>query len=203
MSANLHVVEENAPELRSVALALQQETVTWEFADAVYDEVLAFEQGVATPSSDQSNTGLSAAEDKVYEAHRNAGTEKTRSALHNTFVTRRVWPPEERRPELASFSVHYELRGKDYRNRRELIEKYASRSKTGRWSLHDMRRWKSERKPKEFQTFIQIIDGRVRRAVKTSGQPWTLLADTDRQQIADLLRVLAREIEDGVFPAAT
>lgn len=186
--------------LKSVELAIRRETQEdWEFADAVYEDVVENDQGVATPRENTSHSGLLAAEEKVYEAHRQAGTEVTPAALHNMFVTRRVWPPEERRPDLASFSVHYELRGKDFPNRKELIEKYAAKSRSGRWSLHDMRRWKSERKPAAFKTFLQLAEERIRRAVHDAGKPWHTVQETDRESIADLLRLIATEIEAGEF----
>lgn len=187
--------------LRSVEIALREETqAKWEFADAVYEDVLAQNPDVATPGSVGTTwTGLAAAEEQVYNAHREAGTEVTQSAVHNMFVTRRVWPPEERLPDFASFAVHYELRGKEFRNRRQLIERHAAKSKNGRWSLRDMRRWKSERKPAPMKTFRELFEERVRRAAYQAGKPWHTVKDEDRHTLARVCREIANEIEAGTF----
>jgi hypothetical protein len=188
--------------LRSVELAMRRETqLDWEFADAVYGDVLDMLPDEESPSSAAHgvNTGLAAAEDAVHKAHRQAGTEVTRSAIHDMFVTRRVWPPEERRPDLASFQVHYELRGKDFRNRRTLIEKHAAKSSNGRWSWTDVRRWKSERKPAPMKTFRELFEERVRKAAYQAGKPWHTVADGDRFALAAVCRAIAAEIEAGTF----
>lgn len=187
--------------LRSVEIALQQETqAQWDFADAIYEDVLAAGgKGVATPFEVGVSSGLTEAEEQVYNAHRKAGTEVTQSAIHNMFVTRRVWPPEERLPDLASFSVHYELRGKDFRNRRALIEKYAAKSANGRWSLRDMRRWKSERKPAPMKSFRELFEERVRAAAYQAGKPWHTVQEDDRAALAQVCRTIAAEIEAGTF----
>lgn len=201
----LHVMEGGAGKFKSVELARRQDNQdAWALADAIYEDVaglLPVEVATSTPEVGPAN-GLKEAEDIVYDAHRAAGTEVTRAYLHNLFVTRRVWPPTERVPDKASFIAHFELRGKEWKNRRQILERLAARSRTGRATRQQVIVYRSEKKPPAFRTFTQLIDERVRRVVKTSGHPWHLVADGDRQQIADLLRTLAREIEDGEFPKA-
>lgn len=201
--STLHVIEGGAMQFRSVELAKRQDNQdAWALADAIFDDVLSLlPADVATSAADGVKTGLSDAETAVYEAHRQAGTEVSRAHVHNLFVTRRVWPPEERLPDKASFIAHFELRGKEWKNRRQILERLAARSRTGRATRHQVIVYRSEKKPPALRTFTQLIDERVRRVVKTSGHPWHLVVDADRQRIADLLRVLAREIETGEFPA--
>jgi hypothetical protein len=202
----LHVMQGGAGKFKSVELAKRQDNQdAWALADAVFDDVIGLLPPDAMASGapeNSANSGLNDAENAVFDAHRQAGTEVSRSYLHNLFVTRRVWPPEERLPDKASFNAHFDLRGKDWKNRRQILERLAARSRTGRATRHQVKVYISEKRPPEFRTFIQLIDKRVRAVVKTSGHPWHLVADVDRERIADLLRTLAHEIESGEFPKA-
>ncbi len=202
MSAKLHVVADTPSRFRSVEMARRHETDTWALADAVWEDVTSLLPAQAEAkgsAADGVNTGLSAAEDEVYREHRDAGTEVGRNYLHNLYVTRRVWPPGERRPDLAGFNVHFELRGKEYKNRRELIEKHAARSKTGRWSRADLVRWKSERKPQPMKSFRELFEERVRRATFQAAKPWHHLTAEERDMLAKIVRDIANEISDGTF----
>lgn len=203
MSTTLSLVEPAASmSFRSVEIAERRENHdAWELADAIYEDVLSLVPSVevATSTSQGPDKGLEVATDSVYDAHRKAGTEIGRTYVRQMFATVRVWPPEQRLPDKASFVVHSELRGKDYPNRREIIERLAARSKTGRVSWSDLRRWKSERKPAAVKTFRQLFEERVRHAALQAGKPWNAVAEDDRAALAAICRAIADEIETGTF----
>lgn len=201
----LHAVD-TPKQFRSVEIAERRENHdAWELADAIFEDVLSLVPDptqVATrvkegrPAFD---SGRRAAEDEVYEAHKKAGTEVGRTYVSQMFDTVRVWPPADRLPDKASFVVHSELRGKDYPNRREIIEKLAAKSDTGRLTWINLRRWKSERKPEPFKTFLQIAEERIRRAVHDAGKPWHTVQADDRAEIVRVIRTIADEIEAETF----
>jgi hypothetical protein len=201
MTAVLHELRTESI-LRSVEIAKRQETRdAWELADAIYEDV-ADEMGekfVPTNFSSGRDSGLEVAIEGVYDAHRKAGTDVGRTYVKAMFATVRVWPPEDRLPELASFVVHAELRGKDYPNRREVIQRLAANSKTGRATWVNLRRWKSERKPQQARSFLELADQRIRRTVNDAGKPWHKVADGDRVAIVQILRQIADEVEAGTF----
>lgn len=171
----LRAVKDGTTVLRSVEIATRRENHdAWELADAIYEDVLSlisepnlvatgFGKGVRMPE-------LKAAQEKIYDEHTKAGTEVGRTYLTAMFDTVRVWPQEDRLYEKASFVVHSELRGKDYPNRREIIQRLAAESKTGRLTWINLRRWKSERKPEAHKTFLQLAEDRIRRAVHDAGK---------------------------------
>jgi hypothetical protein len=190
-------------EFESVALANRQETVAaWDMADAIYRDVQKQMPGNDDASSFGTqgvSTGLGKAEEIVADAHRKAGTEITQNGVHAHFVTRRAWPPEERLPDIASYAAHYELRGKDYRNRADVLQRLARKSSTGRATRKAVQIWKSERKPPAHRTFLELAERRIRAGVKAAGHPWGHVADGDRATIARMLREIANEIEDRRF----
>ncbi len=187
--------------MKSVEIAKRRENHdAWELADAIYEDVMArVPKAVDTAFGQGISTGTRAAEDEVYEAHRKAGTEIGPTYLRAMRQTVEVWPPEDRLIDKASFVVHSEIRGKDYPNRREVIQKLAAKSSTGRVSWSELRRWKSERKPERFRTFLELAEQRIRRAVNDAGKPWHMVADGDRAAIVKTLRTVAAEIEAGTF----
>jgi hypothetical protein len=205
MKPRLSVVGEKT-RFRSVEIAERRENHdAWELADAIYQDVVSLVPDdkklvVATTSSGGLGAaGIKEAEERVYDAHTAAGTEIGRTYLRAMFDTVRVWPPEDRLYEKASFVVHSELRGKDYPNRREVIQRLAAKSDTGRVSWSDLRRWKSERKPARFKTFLQIAEDRIRKAVHDAGKPWHMVAADDRAEIVRIIRTIADEIEAETF----
>jgi hypothetical protein len=194
------------PQLRSVEVAKRQETRdAWELADAIYEDVLSLvpDPALVATGADGVNTKVYEAAEQVFEGHRKAGTDVGRTYVRAMFATVRVWPREDRLPELASFVVHAELRGKDWSNRREIIQRLARESKNGRATWVNVRLWKSERKPAAFKTFLQLTDERIRRCVKNAGKPWHLLEDGDREEIAKMLHTIAGEVEAGTFGVQT
>lgn len=198
------VESETGTVLRSIEIAQRQETRdAWELADAIYEDVLELMPGVVVtaPSFGESgvNTGVHAAQEQVYEAHRKAGTDVGRTYVRAMFATVRVWPEEERLPELASFVVHAELRGKAFPNRRQIIQRLAANSTTGRATWVNLRRWKSEQKPGALKTFQQLFEERVRGAAFRAGKPWNHVTEADRFVLAAVCRDIADEIEAGTF----
>jgi hypothetical protein len=195
-----HAVKPKA-QLRSVEIAARRENHdAWELADAIYEDVLSLSPDFeVAPQSPGGNKGLTEAQEYVYDAHRMAGTEIGKSSVAAMFSTVRVWPPDDRLPDKASFVVHSELRGKDYPNRREIIQRLAGESETGRVTWSHLRRWKSEKKPEAFKTFLQIAEERIRRAVHDVGKPWHTVAEGDRAQIVKVIRGIANEIEQETF----
>jgi hypothetical protein len=187
-------------EFESVALARRQETRdAWEMADAVYRDVVSIAPEVATSGASSENTGLGKAEERIGNAHRKAGTEVGQTQVHALFVTRRAWPPEERLPKIASFAAHYELRGKDYKNRRVVLERLAKKSSTGHVTRKAVQIWRSERKPPRLRTFLELAEQRIRAGVKSAGNPWGQVAEGDRIAIARMLRQIADEVQAGEF----
>jgi hypothetical protein len=187
---------------KSVEIAERRENHdAWELADAIYEDILSEvpERQVATRGANDPTVGIKDAAERVYDAHTAAGTEIGLNYVRQMFDTVRVWPAEDRLPDKASFVVHSELRGKDYPNRREVIQKLAAKSESGRLSWSDLRRWKSERKPTPFKTFLQIAEERIRRAVHDAGKPWHMVAGSDREEIVSVLRTIANEIEAETF----
>lgn len=200
---HLRAVEKTG-KFRSVEIAERRDNHdAWELADAIYEDVLALipesNLVVATTSSGGIAVGIKEAEEQVYDAHTAAGTEIGRTYLRAMFDTVRVWPQEDRLYEKASFVVHSELRGKDYPNRREIIQKLAAQSATGRLTWVNLRRWKSERKPASFKSFLQLAEDRIRNTVHEVGKPWHTVAESDRHAIAKVLRTIANEIEAETF----
>lgn len=186
---------------RSVELAKRQEVDSWALADAVREDVHAvWPQDREHSRSHGINTGLTAAEDAVYAQHEEARTDISRSYLHDLFRTAEVWPPEERRTEIATFSAHYELRGQQWRNRGAVLERLARKSATGRVAQRQVRVWKSEQNPPALRTFLQLVEQRVRSSLKAAAAPWHTVKDGDRTAIARILREIANEVEDGTFP---
>ncbi len=205
MTASVHDIREIADQaqFRSVEIAARHDNRdAWELADAIYEDVsslLPADEGIPSSAAHGVKTGLSDAEQAVYDAHREAGTEVGRAYVHNLYVTRRVWPPEERLPEKASFDAHFELRGKDWRNRREIIERLAARSRTGRVSRQQVVIYRSEKKPPALKTFRELFESRVRAVAVQAGKPWHTVAEEDRYALARIMRDIANEIEAGTF----
>lgn len=191
--------------LRSVEVAKQAERNNWDLADAIFDDIGSINETLTQvrvsdgrPSS-AGPAGLTAAEKAVHEAMVEAGvSDFTPAYLHNLFVTAMAWPAEDRN-DNATFRAHYLLRSQTYnRNRKQILERLGRGGK--KVTQLKVQVWISEHKPRQSYTFLQLVERRIRGSVKGAAAPWHLLADSDRQQIADILRNVAREVEDGTFP---
>lgn len=198
----LRVVPGGKKTFRSVEIAKRAETDSWALADAVFEDLAALRPDLAleTSRADGVKTGLTEAESEIADALTKEGLDYAKTYVHDLFVTSRAWPPEERL-ESASFNAHYLLRSKTYdRNRKQILERLERKSRTGKVTGQAVQIYISERKPKHTWTFIALVDRRVRASLKGAAQPWHLVADEDRERIADLLRTIAKEVEDGTFP---
>ncbi len=186
--------------LRSVEVAKQSERNNWDLADAILEDIHDLNPDLTQVRSHGVHTGRTDAERELHDAMAAAGVaDFTPVYLHNLYVTARAWPPEDRN-EQATFRAHYLLRSQTYdRNRKQVLERLA-KNKSGRVNQLHVQVWISEHKPRQSYTFLQLVERRIRGSVKGAAAPWHLLADSDRQQIADILRNVAREVEDGTFP---
>lgn len=113
--------------------------------------------------------------------------------------TAQVWSREDRVPG-ASFYAHRALNSPKYdRIRVERLQRLVDKSSTGRISDKTVRNWIRDRKPGEKQSFLQKVERRLRGAVKSAASPWEATVQADRDKIAQILRVIANEIENGTF----
>ncbi len=185
--------------LRSVEVAKQAERNNWDLADAILEDIHDLDPALTRVRADGVNTGRADAEKRLHEAMTEAGVaDFTPAYLHNLYVTARAWAPEDR-SEQATFRAHYLLRSQTYdRNRKQILERLGKGGK--KVTQLKVQVWISEHKPRQSYTFLQLVERRIRGSVKGAAAPWHMLADTDRQQIADILRNIAREVEDGDFP---
>ncbi len=186
--------------LRSVEVAKQAERNNWDLADAILEDVRDLApQTRVRGTAGAHNAELSAAEKTVHEAMTAEGVaDFTPVYIHNLFVTADAWPAEDRN-EQATFRAHYLLRSQTYdRKRVQILERLAKDGK--KVTQLKVQIWISEHKPRQSYTFLQLVERRIRGSVKGAAAPWHMLADTDRSSIADILRNIAREVEDGDFP---
>lgn len=196
MSQALEVLPGGKKTYRSVEVARKQEATSWEMADAIWEDV----QLELADQSDSSHRDLGAALNGVSDALQTDGHDYTRGYVTDLHKTCESWPPAER-VEGASFTAHYLLRSGTYPNRRANLERLRDRSSNGKVTAHAVKVWISEKKPPAHKTFLQLVDERVRSALKAAANPWHTVAQDDRNEIARLLRVIAEEVQDGTFPA--
>jgi hypothetical protein len=110
-----------------------------------------------------------------------------------------VWPALER-VEGASFYAHYALKSPKYDGIRQArLERLRDRSRNGRVTETAVRNWIRDQKPAEKQTFLEKVERRIRLAIKAATAPWEATVEDDRHEIARLLRLIANEIDEGVF----
>ncbi len=186
--------------LRSVAVAKQAERNNWDLADAILEDIHDLDPNLAQARFVGHSTGLTETEKRLHEEMTAAGVaDLAPSYLHQLYVTARAWPNEDRN-EQATFRAHYLLRSQTYDRKRVQILERLAKNKAGRVTQLNVQVWISEHKPRQSYTFLQLVERRIRGSVKGAAAPWHLLADSDRQQIADILRNVAREVEDGTFP---
>jgi hypothetical protein len=199
----LHAVEGGRKTFRSVEVAQRQENDSWSLADAIFEDLADIRPDLTDIDASRShgvNTGLTEAEGQIADAMSQAGLDYAQTYIHQMYVTSRAWSAEDR-VEAASFKAHYLLRSQTYdKNRKAILDRLAKKSRTGRVTGHAVEVYISERKPRHSWTFLALVDRRVRASLKAAAQPWHLVADTDRESIADLLRAIAAEVEDGTFP---
>ena len=98
--------------LRSVEVAQQVEADSWQLANAIFEDVAELMPDRNVPGHTVSRRVLGTAEDEIHRQMRNANIDISRNYVHDLYVTRHSWPPEERIAQ-ASFSAHYLLRSQD------------------------------------------------------------------------------------------
>lgn len=179
-----------------------EEVDRWDFADDVH-EAINDERGPETVSgprqgNQHSMSGFYRAVDKVNDSLRKAQvTSVGRSSIVGAYATAEAWP-EEDRVEGANYWAHYELRGRDYTNRKQVLERLVEKT-DGPVGTPRVRLWKSDQKHEKTVPFLDQVERGVRGFLKRKGNPWDRVADDDRQQIARMLRAVAAEIAAGEF----
>lgn len=194
-TATLEVIAGGKKTYRSVEVAQKQEATSWEMADAIQEDYL--EESMTRVID--SNQEVGEVIDGITEALRHAGQDYKRSTVKDYRQTAEAWPQAER-VEGASFKAHKMLRSGKYPNRRANLERIRDRSATGKVTAHAVEVWISEKKPRSQKSFLELVDVRVRAALKAAAKPWHTVAQDDREAIARLLRIVADEVQDGSFP---
>lgn len=189
----LEVIEDGKKTYRSVEVARKQEATSWEMADAIWED---FSSGTAVSDENSARAELL---DQITEALVAEGLDYKRDTVKTLRQVAEAWPPSER-VDGATFTAHRMLRSSSYPNRRASLERLRDRSANGKVTANAVKVWISEKKPRTHKSFLELVDVRVRAALRAAAKPWHTVAQDDREAIARLLRIVAEEVESGEFP---
>jgi hypothetical protein len=180
-----------------------EEVDRWEFADDVREAVDALaesQNGFETRGMGPAAQGFYAAIDEVNSALTDAGIITVgRQSIVGAYTTAKAWPAEDR-VEGATYWAHYELRGRDWDNRRaRVLRRLLTESSRGRVGPQIVRTWKASVRPADLTPFLDKVERRLRSAIHAATKPWNQVAEDDRQEIGRILRRLADEVQTGEF----
>lgn len=175
-----------ARRLASVEGAKQMEMATWDFADAIVEDVPAEGDGRPSPSGvkDDSRRKIKLLAEQLHRA----GFDYSASTLRANRATSLAWPIEARVHQGATFSVHLELRGQDDPPAvlRKLMAQHG-----GRITKKQVKTWRREQNPPAFKSWSDMMRDRIKSIAK---QAETAEA---KEEMAALLEAAAQELRHG------
>lgn len=195
---------------RVVAAARQMEAHEdvdrWEFSSDVAEAVDAVMAGVQNRfelvGRGQRHPGFNEALDKVNGEITKAGVLSVgRQSIVGAYTTAKAWP-QESRVEGATYWAHYELRAKDYDQRRNsILSGLVRKSRDGRIGPKDVRLWRSNLRQPDMTPRDEKLEKGLRSALRrwATPQAFRQLHQDEQAAAVKILRRLAGEIELGEF----
>jgi len=171
-----------ARRLASVEGAKQIEQATWDFADAIVEDVP--EGAPGAPLHDGSRQALRLLAEQLGRA----GFDYAVNTLSQDRATALAWPEETRVHKGATFSVHRELRSRE--DRTAVLSKLINQH-GGRVTRKQVRIWKQEQQPPKFRSWSDTMRDRIKAVARQAATPEA------KEELAGLLMAAARELLDG------
>jgi hypothetical protein len=181
---------------------------SWALADYLAETFPVEEFG--EPAAGVSN-GLRAVLDTYqHTIKRQFGVEVKATTMRTYRATAIAWAKDER-SSLASFNVHYRLRGPDHVEQLAKYEHMARREGSA-LSAHMLARYRSDENPKPPRSYEQRMRSAIANATRremlggllTKREDWwTVVTELERSVAVRELRALAKRIEDGPIKAAS
>jgi hypothetical protein len=192
-----------------VALEMEAhlDTDPWALGDALLKDIGIIGAG----SNDPTKTGLFAKVDEIRNEMLEVGAltvAKKTGTLTEAYRTARHWPPEHRRPDIATYFAHARFRNKDYQGERgaKKLEQLHRKTKGRRVTPDDVRLWREaqQRAAGNMPAPLsrdEMLDRKLRTALRGWASPQTFaqLHEDEQETAAALLQRLAGEIRRGEF----
>lgn len=178
-----------ARRLASVEGAKQMELASWDFADALVEDVPASDTRVSLGGSSRGGRDESHQALRLLAEHlTRAGFDYSVNSLRQYRATALAWPADTRVHEGAGFTVHRELRGQE--DPPAVLAKLM-RQHGGRVTQKQVRTWKREQQPQKFQSWSDLMRNRIHLVVKQAETPEA------KEEMAALLMAAAQELLGG------
>ncbi len=174
-----------ARRLASVEGAKQVELATWEFADAIVEDV---PDEVARSTSSHVKDGSRQKLKLLAEQLNRAGFDYSAVGLAQRRATALAWPEATRVHQGAGFTVHRELRGRD--DRVEVLHRLMKQH-GGKVTQKQVRTWKQEQNPPAFRSWSDMMRDRIKAVARQAETPEA------REEMASLLMAAAQELLNG------
>jgi hypothetical protein len=210
-AAELEEMLADAPfRFKATRVALEMEghlnSDPWALGDALAEDI---PQPALVSAGSPVNTGLHATLEEARKEMEDAGAltvAKKTATLREARATAIAWPPELRRPEIATFQAHKRFRdSKMTAEERALKLERLNRTLRRRVSEDDVRLWRESQKRAAGMpaplSHAELLERRLRNSLRNWASPQTFgqLTEENRQVAVSTLRQLATEIDRGEF----